>query len=155
MTTFTPDYVVAEARKWLGTPYQHHGRRLGAACDCVGLIVGVGQAMDLNLYDRYDYSDHPTAEKLLTECAAVLDELPWRKDDGPVQLVAGMAVAMVVRAGIRPQHLAIIGEHEGRLTIIHAFNKHKRVVEHTLSPWWRDRIVRVYHYPGVIYEGAA
>lgn len=148
---FTPEHVVEEARRWIGTPYQHHGRTLGAACDCVGLVVGVGHALGVSLYDRFDYSDHPTAEKLLTECARSLIELPWRREHGIVQPVAGTAVAMVVRNGNRPQHLAIIGSHKDRPTIIHAFNKHKKVVEHTMSKFWLDRIVRVYHYPGVDY----
>lgn len=142
-------FIIERARTWIDTPYVHHGRRKGGACDCVGLIVGVGEDVGLSLYTRLDYSDHPRAEKLLRETGAVLEEQEGR--DPKVQLVAGEVVAMCVGVASYPQHLAIIGEHNGRLTLIHAFQKHGRVSEHGLTDWWRNRIVRVYRYPGVTY----
>ena len=36
--------VVAEARRWIGTPYHHQARLRGVGCDCAGLIIGVGLA---------------------------------------------------------------------------------------------------------------
>lgn len=33
--------VVAEAYRWLGTPWRHQGRRRGIGCDCIGFIGGV------------------------------------------------------------------------------------------------------------------
>lgn len=145
----TPAFIIECARTWVGTPYVHHGRRKGKSCDCVGLIVGVGGDIGLDLYSRLDYSDHPRAEKLLKETGAVLEEQVDR--DPMVQLVAGEVVAMCVGVASYPQHLAIIGEHDGRPTLIHAFNKNEKVVEHGLTNWWRKRIVRVYRYPGVTY----
>lgn len=155
-TQFTTEQVWREARTWVGTPYRHHGRIKGDRCDCVGLIVGVGEFVGLTLYTRFDYSSHPKAEKLLKETGAVLIESPWRREDGPVQLVAGEVVAMCVGAALEPQHLGIVGMLDnGSQSIIHAFNKEGRVVEHTLSKWWASRIIRVYRYPNVIYpEGA-
>ena len=35
------DDVVAVARAWIGTPYQHQASVKGVACDCLGLIRGV------------------------------------------------------------------------------------------------------------------
>jgi NlpC/P60 family putative phage cell wall peptidase len=141
--------ITAQARAWVGTPYKHHGREMGRSCDCVGLIVGVGAALDIpDLYPAFDYSAHPKAEKLLTETARVLDEIQVVQPGARAVLRPGNVVAMVVNANREAQHLGIIGEFEGRLSIIHAFNKHERVVEHTLSKWWHDRIVRVYDYPG-------
>jgi len=43
--------VVAEARTWLGTPFKHQGCLKGVACDCIGLIKGVGLALCLADYD--------------------------------------------------------------------------------------------------------
>ena len=33
--------VVAEARRWIGTPYVHQASSFQAGCDCLGLIRGV------------------------------------------------------------------------------------------------------------------
>lgn len=155
MKLFTPDQVWQEGRTWVDTPYVHHGRLKGEKCDCVGLIVGVGEYLGLELYRRFDYSPHPKASKLLRETGAVLEEQPWRLEHGPVQPVAGEVVAMCVGKALEPQHLAIIGRlDDGRQSIIHAFNKEKRVVEHGLSKWWASRIIRVYRYPNVDYSEA-
>ena len=147
MTNWTAKDVYLKAREWVGTPYEHHGRTKGTTCDCVGLIVGVGAEIGLDsLYRRFDYSDHPKAEMLLRETGAVLQEQPDR-----LQPVAGEVVAITVRMVGEPQHLAIIGEFDDRLTLIHAFLKEERVVEHGLTDWWQRRIMRVYRYPGVTY----
>ena len=42
--TITRDAVVAEARRWIGTPYAHRAASRGAGCDCLGLIRGVRRA---------------------------------------------------------------------------------------------------------------
>lgn len=33
--------VVAEAKRWIGTPYHHHGRVIGAGVDCVQILCAV------------------------------------------------------------------------------------------------------------------
>lgn len=33
--------VVTLARRWIGTPYVHQASRIGAGCDCLGLIRGI------------------------------------------------------------------------------------------------------------------
>ena len=37
--------IVAEARSWVGTPYQHQCSTKGAGTDCLGLVRGVWRAM--------------------------------------------------------------------------------------------------------------
>jgi cell wall-associated NlpC family hydrolase len=37
----TPDQIIAEARKWIGTPFRHDAEVLGAGCDCAHLINAV------------------------------------------------------------------------------------------------------------------
>jgi cell wall-associated NlpC family hydrolase len=49
--------VVAEARRWVGTPYRHRGRTLGAACDCANILIEVFAAT--GLIDRFDPGDYP------------------------------------------------------------------------------------------------
>lgn len=43
-----------------------------------------------------------------------------------------------------PNHVGIIGEHRGGLTLIHAHAPDKQVVEMRLDDVWRNRIVEVY-----------
>lgn len=152
--------VVAEARTWIDTPYRHHGREKGKACDCVGLGIGVGEAvLGRTLYERFDYSDHPKAEKLLAEVDARMDvqegrvAADMRHKVAPKlpELFPGEVVALYVNEQKLPQHLGIIGEFDGRLTLIHGTNKIGKVVEHTLSKFWHERVCRVYRYPGVAY----
>ena len=33
--------VVAIARAWIGTPYEHQASCLGAGTDCLGLLLGI------------------------------------------------------------------------------------------------------------------
>ena len=37
--------ALAEARRWLGTPYVHQASILGAGADCLGLIRGVWRGL--------------------------------------------------------------------------------------------------------------
>lgn len=37
--------IVAEARSWIGTPYQHQTSLRGVGCDCLGLVRGVWRAL--------------------------------------------------------------------------------------------------------------
>lgn len=136
--------IIAEARKWLGTPLEHHGRVMGKACDCLGLVEGVAQAFGHVVYDLLDYGPMPPPEKAIQ--VAETNLVP--KPDG-VQPVASDIVLLSIGSVHEPRHFAIIGEHGGRLTMIHASGHNRKVVEHTLSPHWRSRICRVYSFPGV------
>ncbi len=44
--------VLAEARRFIGTPYRHQASLAGAGCDCLGLVSGVWRAL---------YGDEPEA----------------------------------------------------------------------------------------------
>lgn len=37
--------VVAEARRWIGTPYRHGGSTLHVGCDCLGLVRGIWRTL--------------------------------------------------------------------------------------------------------------
>ena len=38
--------IVAEARRWIGTPYRHQASLIHVGCDCLGLVRGVWRALD-------------------------------------------------------------------------------------------------------------
>ncbi|HEY8064646.1 MAG TPA: NlpC/P60 family protein [Methylosinus sp.] len=37
--------IVAEGRRWIGTPYRHQASLLHVGCDCLGLVRGVWRAL--------------------------------------------------------------------------------------------------------------
>jgi len=37
--------IVAEARRWIGTPYRHQASLIHVGCDCLGLVRGVWRAL--------------------------------------------------------------------------------------------------------------
>ena len=132
--------VMAEARRWVGTPYHDQGRMRRASCDCIGLVRGVADALGFAVPDPFP----------------VYGRLPHD------MLAEGAADRFMARAGGRPmpgqiglfwwrhrgngQHFAIFAEHGGRLTMIHAYAGLKRVTEAGLNDFWRARLLRVYDY---------
>lgn len=45
MSGVTRAAVVAEARRWIGTPYRHQASLIHVGCDCLGLVRGVWRAL--------------------------------------------------------------------------------------------------------------
>lgn len=124
--TITRSDIVAEARTWLGTPWQHQQRLRGQAVDCVGLIIGVARAVGLVApdWDVTGYSRTPDGT-LLQLC----DQHLQRIDRSALQPGDVVAVAM----DVDPQHLGIVADYRhGGLSVIHAASHHGRVVEHRL-----------------------
>jgi hypothetical protein len=132
-----------EARSWLGTPFKHQGRMKGVGCDCLGLLIGVAKA--LNLQGR-------GGQKL-----ADLDNLGYGHfpDEGALRrglenalypaenLSAGCIVLMKIDG--RAQHLGIVGNLEsGGLSLIHTYAPHRKVVEHHLTEEWQEKMVAVF-----------
>jgi NlpC/P60 family putative phage cell wall peptidase len=131
--------VVAEARRWIGTPYQHQARVIGAGVDCAGLILGVGRALGLVDYDYRDYSPLPHKGMLRRICEARFVPL----DD----VEAGAILLMsFVNDPAQEQHLAI---HTGEDSIVHAYSHALACVEHRYSSIWRARTRQAYRYVGV------
>lgn len=144
----TPEDVVLEARKWVGTPLIFHGRTCGVAADCLGLVEGVAQAFGQTVYDKLDYGPMPPASKAI-EVAET--NLVMKHDAAveSVQLIASDVVLLCLGRAKEPKHLGLIGSFKGRLTLIHASGDHGKVVEHSLSDFWRGRVFRSYGFPGV------
>lgn len=144
------DLIQAEARTWVGSPYRHQGKLKGRAVDCVGLILGVGHALDFLAITRAEwaefanYSRTPNPRKMGEAMARFLDPLPLAKEDEPP---AG-AVGWFGWRDEMPMHLAIIGQFEGRKTMIHAFSHAERCVEHGFVSEWPGRVVSWWAYPG-------
>jgi NlpC/P60 family putative phage cell wall peptidase len=135
--------AVAEARKWLDTPFKHQGCVRGAGCDCIGLIKGVGMALRLVDYDPSsaqakafaNYSIMPNPRRMREGLATWLVQIPVAE--------ATLADIYFMAWGKEPQHVALITDKG----IIHSYSRAGKVVEHGLDDLWRSRIIAAYRYP--------
>ena len=142
--------VVDAARAWIGTPYVHQHRLRGSAVDCVGLIIGVGlEAGVLSTWSEEAWDAHrnygraPNPEHMGRAIRQFMKPL-----DGP--RVPDGAVAFIGWRQHLPMHLAIVGTlPDGRRSMIHAFERVGRVVEHGFDAEWPARVVSWWRYPGV------
>ena len=129
--------IIAEAREWINTPFQHQGRTKGTAVDCIGLIYGVaknlGIAPDGLPQEFIGYTRIPDNGKLEQALDKYMDRIRMSEvQPGDVYLMAYSRHA--------PQHVGIT---TGK-TLIHAFAR--KCVEHTLSNSWRRRICGAYRF---------
>lgn len=135
--------VEALARSWVGTPYKHQGRQKGVGVDCIGLIWGVAAELGVdNSGVPANYPGTPDGLQLIAGCEKYLV-----RREGLDRVRGG--VAILYGLDKRPQHFAIVGLYGGQPTMIHAFAKRQRVVEHTWDRFWEERLVRMYDFPGV------
>lgn len=143
--------IVQEARTWLGTAFHHQGRlkkteHHHGGCDCLGLIVGVAQSLDLKTkygvpihrLDQQNYTPIPDGHNLEMQLAQNFSKKEIAKiSPGDLALLAFAKT---------PQHLAIVGEIQNRLTLIHAYSTIGFVCEHTLDAKWHRRVVSLYSF---------
>ncbi len=145
--------VIACARTWIGTRFHHQGRlkrnqQHAGGVDCLGLLIGV--ARELNLLDRQGrpiadadelaYPHYPDGIKLLNTLRHYMTEIP-------LSALAPGCIALF-RMDAMPQHLGIISDYMGsdkpELGLIHAYAQARKVVEHRLDEYWREKIVVVF-----------
>lgn len=151
LTTAQQD-ILTEAREWIDTRFQHQARVKGLACDCAGLVIGVGIAARV-LHVDFDsdearrhraYGRTPNPEQM----RAALDHwlVPIKKHE------AVKADIVYRKYGGNPQHLAIL---TGPLTmpmsgIVHAVMwPDRRVVEHRTDEDWYHNVIGAWRYPGL------
>ena len=131
--------IVAEARRWLGTPFHHQGRQRGVGVDCAGVLFGVAWALGISDFDLRAYPPRPEPDMMSAHLARHLQPIPK----------ASARPGDVLRFMIdrRPQHLGILTAPD---QVLHAYQHAGRCVEHRLDDKWRRRICGAYRFPGVI-----
>jgi NlpC/P60 family putative phage cell wall peptidase len=130
--------IVAEARRWIGTPYRHQASVRGAGCDCLGLVRGLW---------RWAHGDEPLSVPPYSSdwAEAGRDEALWRAlkgvfDPARPALEPGQILLFRMRAGSVAKHLGVLSDPGPAPHFIHAYSGHG-VVESPLSPSWARRIV--------------
>jgi NlpC/P60 family putative phage cell wall peptidase len=136
-----PEALVAEARRWLGTPFRHQGRIRGEGVDCIGLVLEPARALGLTDYRPAAYARLPDAGTMREELVRHLIKVA-RSDMRPGDV-------LLLAAPLSPSHLALVGELGGALTMIHASGPIGRVVEHGIDATWAGRIRGVFRFPGL------
>jgi NlpC/P60 family putative phage cell wall peptidase len=132
------DAIVAEARKYLGTPYHHQGRVLGHGVDCYGLVEQVARGLGFNVPEGVRYSRLPDESQLL----AYMDQYANRLNKA--EATVGDILVMTFRGQMR--HMAIMTD----VGMIHAYEPMGKVVEHAIDDKWLRRVVRAYSYKEVV-----
>lgn len=136
--------IVAEARRWLGTPYQHQASVIGVGADCLGLLRGVWRALigpEPEKAPPYtpDWAEARGSDDLMEAARKWLREIPIS------EARAGDVLLFRMGLGAPAKHVAIAS---GGDRIIHAYWV-RSVCETRLVPWWQRRIAGAFSFPGV------
>ena len=144
--------VVAEARRWLGTPYQHQASMRGEGADCLGLVRGVwrktvGQEPEVLPPYSSDWAEVGGEETLLGAARR------WLVEIDVYQAAPGDVLMFRMSAGSPVKHCAILSEDgPPELRMIHAYWG-RSVVESWMGPWWRRRLVAAFRWPANHADG--
>lgn len=137
-----PERVIAEALRWVGTPYRHQGSRQGVGCDCLGLVRGVWRALvgaEPEAIGPYapDWAEAAGDDPLINAARRHLVEAA----DGTPR--PGLVLLFRWRPHMAAKHagIALNGER-----FIHAYQGHAVTVS-PLVPQWRRRIAGVFAFP--------
>jgi NlpC/P60 family putative phage cell wall peptidase len=142
--TINRDDIVAETRRWIGTPYRHQASLKGIGCDCLGLVRGVWRAAIGEEPERLppyapDWAEATGEESLANAAARHLIAIP------PGAFAPGDVLLFRWRAALPAKHAAIVTTPG---TMVHA-HEGACVAEVALTPWWRRRLAFAFRFPGV------
>jgi NlpC/P60 family putative phage cell wall peptidase len=136
--------IIAEARSWIGTPYQHQASLKGVGCDCLGLVRGVWRA----IYGREPEAPPPyTRDWAEARGRETLAEAATRHM-WPVALgerAPGDLLLFALNDKAPAKHCAIL---VARDRMVHAIESHP-VAEVSLVPWWTRRLRFVFEFPSL------
>jgi NlpC/P60 family putative phage cell wall peptidase len=142
--------IVAAARGWLGTPYQHQASLRHVGCDCLGLLRGVwretrGDEPELAPPYAPDWAESGAPSGMRHE--PLLDAA--RRHLVLVEASAmqpGDVLLFRWRAHLPAKHLAIVSAPGW---MIHAHDG-AVVAEAALSGWWLRHLAAVFRFPEII-----
>jgi NlpC/P60 family putative phage cell wall peptidase len=135
--------ILAEARDWIGTPYQHQASAKGAGCDCLGLVRGVWRALygaEPEAAPAYtpDWAERHGAETMLEAAQRHMTRSSLEHAE------PGDVLLFRIAADAPAKHAAILDEGD---CLIHAYWA-RAVVRSRFAPWWRVRCAAAFAFPG-------
>jgi NlpC/P60 family putative phage cell wall peptidase len=133
--------AVAEARRWIGTPYHHQASLIGVGADCLGLVRGVWRGLygcDAELPPAYsrDWAEATAEETLLGAAGRHLRSIE-KADMQP-----GDVLIFRFRSQLPAKHAGILVTPD---SFVHAMEG-GAACEVPLGPWWRRRIAGVFAF---------
>lgn len=135
------DQLLAEARSWLGTPYQHQGRtKFGV--DCIGYVMCVYHSLNPwphVMRETRTYGMRPTDGLLLAKVSKYCTQV-HKAEPGVVILIQWPKAST-------PSHAAICGGS----TILHSYKRAGRAVETSYGEPWLRTTHSFWRLPGVKY----
>lgn len=134
--------ILAEARAWLGTPYQHQASVRHVGCDCAGLVRGVWRALVGPEPEPMPAYTPGWAERGAPEHLEQFAQR-WLRPTNAVAL-PGDVLLFGMAATAPLKHCAILSDRD---SLLHAYWG-RAVVESRFSPWWRARLGRAFAFPG-------
>ena len=142
MTQVARDYIVAEARRWIGTPYQHQASLFGVGCDCLGLVRGVwrsciGPEPEKVAAYSPDWAEATREERLAGAGFRYFKPVPLP------EFAAGDVLLFRWRDDLPAKHAAIA---TSPATMIHAHDG-AQVAEVAIADWWRRRFAYAFEFP--------
>jgi NlpC/P60 family putative phage cell wall peptidase len=139
------DVIVAEARRWIGTPYRHQASVRGAGTDCLGLLRGVWRAVHGNEPEVMPAYTEDWAEAGARETLRLAAER-WLVAKALSDHVAGDVLLFRMRDGAIAKHVGIGAWADEEPTFVHAYTGHG-VIESALSEPWARKVVGRYRFP--------
>lgn len=118
--------IIAEARRWIGTPWRHQGRSRSGV-DCVGLVVLVARNVGLEPEDVTGYARRQDGRALLRHLHKQLEirsTTNWK-----------IGNIGVFKESAFPIHVGFLSSREGVPTVIHAHARRRQVIEEALLPY--------------------
>lgn len=135
--------VVAEAERWLGTPFHLGAAVRGAGCDCFGLVVGVGEAvtgrrvgMPSWAYDLSICSIQPWQDDFLAHLAQLAGKIHAGEGRAGDVALFGMDKTIVHCGIVASEHLFIHAVEDGGVQLARMADR------------WQRRLVGVWRYHG-------
>jgi NlpC/P60 family putative phage cell wall peptidase len=134
--------IIAAARSWIGTPYQHQASVKAVGCDCLGLIRGVWREVlgaEPETMPAYspDWAEAGGRETLAETASRHMKPIMLK------EMQPGDLVLFRWRRHLPAKHAGILANG---LSFIHAQDG-ASVCEAALTPWWRRRIAFVFRFP--------
>ena len=127
----TREKLIAEARRWIGTPFKHQGRLRGVGVDCIGLIVQPARDVGIDCIDEAGYSRQSNAEHTLEMLEVSFVQID--KSD----VLPGDVLFFWFETPEQPHHFAYVTD----VGVLHAYEQaHTCVVETRRHAWWESHI---------------
>jgi len=142
--TYTRDDVVAEARRWIGTPYHHQASVRGIGTDCLGLVRGVWRTLHDAEAEAVPAYAHDWAEATGDEAMLAAARRHLIERDSAV-VAAGDVLIFRYRTHAVAKHVGILS---GANSMIHAIER-RAVAEVPLGTWWRRHLAAAFSFPGI------